>query len=309
VAQHTSRSDTWFSAARATQPNTEAETVQAIRSTLTRGWIQVLFGGLILFYALNNVYQATGNPNFVPSLLVLGAFLVPVVLVLWVYEHPLPERIPPSAVAWNFLWGGVLGVIVAGMLEYDTYRTLGFLPLLAVGLIEEAAKLIVPLVFFLRWRYRSEMAGLLFGLASGMGFAALETLGYAFTALIASRGNVGLAEFVLLVRGFLSPAGHAAWTALVTATLWRERVHHGHAGLTRATLGAYLLAVALHTLWDTFQIKSSVTRVDWLGIEVLSALVALSSVTLLARRYREAGRQAVAAASAARGSQRSGSPS
>jgi hypothetical protein len=103
VAQHTSRSDTWFSAARATQPNTEAETVQAIRCTLTRGWIQVLFGGLILFYALNNVYQATGNPNFVPSLLVLGAFLVPVVLVLWVYEHPLPERIPPSAVAWNFL--------------------------------------------------------------------------------------------------------------------------------------------------------------------------------------------------------------
>jgi hypothetical protein len=86
-------------------------------------------------------------------------------------------------------------------------------------------------------------------------------------------------------------------------------VHHGHAGLTRANLGAYLLAVALHTLWDTFQIMSSVTRVDWLGIEVLSALVALSSVTLLARRYQEARRQAVAAASAASGSQRSGSPS
>ncbi|MBO9360371.1 MAG: hypothetical protein J7450_12535, partial [Thermomicrobium sp.] len=102
---------------------------------------------------------------------------------------------------------------------------------------------------------------------------------------------------------------HAAWTALVTATLWRERVHHGHAGLTRATLGAYLLAVALHTLWDTFQIMSSVTRVDWLGIEVLSALVALSSVTLLARRYQEARRQAVAAASAMSGSQQSGSTS
>lgn len=283
--------------------------MQAIRSTLARGWFQILIGGIVLFYALNNVYQATGNPNFVPSLLVLGAFLVPVVLVLWAYEHPLPERIPPSAVVWNFLWGGALGVIIAGALEYDTYRTLGFLPLLAVGLIEETAKLIVPLVFFLRWRYRSEMAGLLFGLASGMGFAALETLGYGFTALIASRGNIGVAEFVLLVRGFLSPAGHAAWTALVTATLWRERLQHGHAGLTRATLGAFLLAVALHTLWDTFQVMSNATRVDWLGIEVLSALVALMSVTLLARRYREARRQAVAAASAISGSQRNGSPS
>jgi len=178
-----------------------------------------------------------------------------------------------------------------------------------VGFIEESARLVVSLVFSLRWRYRSEMARLSFGLASGIGFAALETLGSSITALIASRGNVGLAEFVLLVRGVLSPAGHSAWTAIVTATLWRERVHHGHARLTRATLGAYLLALALHTLLDTFQIMSSVTRVDWLGIEVLTALVTLSSVTLLARRYREAGRQAVAAASAARGSQRSGSAS
>jgi len=283
--------------------------VQAIRATLARGWFQVLIGGIVLFYMLNDVYQATGNPNFVPSLLVLGAFLVPVVLVLWAYEHPLPERIPPSAVVWNFLWGGALGVIIAGTLEYDTYRTLGFLPLLAVGLIEETAKLIVPLVFFLLWRYRSEMAGLLFGLASGMGFAALETLGYGFTALLASRGNIGLAEFVLLVRGFLSPAGHAAWTALVTATLWRERQHHGRAGLTRATLGTYLLAVALHTLWDTFQVMSTVTRIDWLGIEGVSAAIALLSIALLARRYREARRQAVAAASAISGSQRNGSPS
>jgi len=274
-----------------------------------RAWAQVLLGGIVLFVLVNRIYQNTQNPNLLPSLLVLGAFLVPVSLVLWAYEHPLPEPIPPSAIVWNFLWGGALGVAVASTLEYDTYRALGVLPLLAVGFIEEAAKLLVPFVFFLRWRYRSEMAGLLFGLASGMGFAALETLGYGFTALIASRGNVGLAEFVLLVRGFLSPAGHAAWTALITATLWRERLRHGHAGLTRATAGAFLLAVALHTLWDTFQVMSTVTRVDWLGIELVSAGVALASLFLLARRYREARRQAVAVASAASGSQRNGSPS
>lgn len=118
-----------------------------------------------------------------------------------------------------------------------------------------------------------------------------------------------MAEFVLLVRGLLSPAGHAAWTALVASTLWRERARHGHAGLTRATLGAFLLAVALHTLWDTFQIMSSATFVDWLGLELVSGFIALLSITLLVRRYREARRQAVAAASAANGSQRNGSPS
>ncbi len=275
---------------------------------VSRDWFQILIGGIVLFYALNRVLQTTQNPNFIPALLVLGAFLIPVVLVLWVYEHPLPEAIPPSAVVWNFLWGGALGVIIAGTLEYDTYRALGFLPLLLVGMIEESAKLLVPFLFFLRWRYRSEMAGLLFGLASGMGFAALETLGYGFTALIASRGNVGLAEFVLLVRGLLSPAGHAAWTALITATLWRERTRHGHIGLTQSTASAFLLAVALHTLWDTFQLMSTITFVDWLGLELLSAGIALLSVVLLVQRYREARRQAVAAASAANGSQRNGSP-
>ncbi len=119
---------------------------------------------------------------------------------------------------WNCLWGGALGVLVAATLEWDTERALGVLPLLAVGLIEETAKLLFPLLYLVCWRFRSELAGFLFSLAREMVFAALERLGYGFTALIASRGNVGLAEFVLLVRGLLSPAGHAAWTALVTST-------------------------------------------------------------------------------------------
>lgn len=251
-------------------------------------WFQVLLSGVILFYLLNRAFALTGNPNLVPSLLVLGAFLVPIVLVLWAYEHPLPEPIPPSAIVWNFLWGGALGVIVASILEYDTYRSLGVMPLLAVGLIEETAKVLVPLLFFVRARYRSEMAGLLFGLASGMGFASLETLGYGFTALIASRGNIGLVEFVLLVRGLLSPAGHAAWTGLLTATLWRERQLHGHGGITRATLRTFVLVVFLHALWDTLQMMRGPTFVSWLGLELSSALVAVLSLSLLVRQYREA---------------------
>src|SRR3712207_8163009 len=46
------------------------------------------------------------------------------------------------ALAVCFLWGGVLGTVVAGTLEYDVARALGFLPKLAIGLIEESAKLI-----------------------------------------------------------------------------------------------------------------------------------------------------------------------
>jgi protease PrsW len=43
-----------------------------------------------------------------------------------------------------FLWGGVLGTVVAGVLEYEVARTLSLLPKLLIGLIEESAKLIVP---------------------------------------------------------------------------------------------------------------------------------------------------------------------
>ena len=87
------------------------------------------------------------------------------------------------------------------------------------------------------------------GVAVGTGFAVLETMGYAFVALLQSGGNVGAAEQTLFIRGLLSPAGHAAWTGLTCWGLWRfvlEPTGKRFAGF----LGMYALAVALHTTWD-----------------------------------------------------------
>jgi protease PrsW len=84
---------------------------------------------------------------------------------------------------------------------------LGFLPTLGIGLIEESAKLIVPLVFYFIGRYRSEAAGIVLGVASGMGFAAFETMGYGFVSLVQSGGNIGIVDVVLLIRGLTAPAG------------------------------------------------------------------------------------------------------
>ena len=87
-------------------------------------------------------------------------------------------------------FGGIVGGVTAGVLEYSTMRRLGTLPMLAVGLIEEAAKLIAPLVVLLFTRYRRPADGLLVGVAAGAGFAVLETMGYAFVTLIQSGGNL-----------------------------------------------------------------------------------------------------------------------
>jgi protease PrsW len=95
---------------------------------------------------------------------------------------------------------------------------------------------------------------------------------------------------VLLVRGLTSPAGHMSWTGLVCAVLWRERVKAGHATVNWRVVGAFLVVVVLHALWDTFAGIQSSTLMEFLSVEFLSLLVALVSLTLLIRRVREARR-------------------
>jgi RsiW-degrading membrane proteinase PrsW (M82 family) len=95
-------------------------------------------------------------------------------------------------------------------------------------------------------------------------------------------------EEVLIFRGLTSPAGHLAWTGIVAAVLWRERLRAGRPN--GRVLGAFLTAVLLHALWDTVAgVKSSGAAgysVGWL----LSLFVAVASLVLLIRRVREARR-------------------
>ena len=125
-----------------------------------------------------------------------------------------------------------------------------------------------------------------------MGFAALETMGYGFMALLQSQGNLVVLDEVLLARGLTSPAGPAAWTGLDCAVLWRERKRAGHAVVNAKVLGAFVTAVALHTLWDTFSLLGGSSFVESVGLELLSLLIAIVSLTLLIRRVREASREA-----------------
>lgn len=115
---------------------------------LRRRWLQIFVSGLVLLYLVERTLVATSNPNFVPSVILLGAFLVPVTFVAYLYERLPDWDVPLPVMAVCFLWGGVLGTVVAGTLEYDVARALGFLPKLAIGVIEESAKLMVPLAFY-----------------------------------------------------------------------------------------------------------------------------------------------------------------
>lgn len=218
-------------------------------------WLGVLVVGLILYFTVLRTLIRTQNPNFVPPLILLGATVVPLAFLTFAQARTGRWQVPASTLVVSAFFGGVIGTVVAGSLEYDTLRRLGMLPMLFVALIEESAKLIVPIVLLFtvlaRHGRRVPSDGLVIGVAAGMGFAALETMGYAFTALLSSQGNITAVEETLFIRGLTAPAGHTAWTGLTAGALWALL----SAPSTKRVLefiGTFLGAVILHTLWDTF---------------------------------------------------------
>jgi len=215
-------------------------------------WAVVLVVGVALFEVVRRVLIHTQNPNLVPSLILLGATVAPATFVTFILGRRLPYDISGGTIGVVAFLAGVIGVVTAGLLEYDTLSDLGVLPMVAVGLIEEAAKLIVPAALLLGLhQYRSPSDGLLVGVAAGAGFAALETMGYAFVTLISSRGNLSAVDSVLVLRGLLSPAAHMAWTGLTATALWYAAVHGWKAGAVLRFIAVFALAVALHATWDS----------------------------------------------------------
>jgi RsiW-degrading membrane proteinase PrsW (M82 family) len=235
-------------------------------------WLLVLVLGVAAYLLVLRTLVATDNPNFVPSLILLGSIVVPSTVL--VYAATGGRRIVVSAglLAVTAILGGVFGTVAAGTLEYDTLRRLGATPMIMVGLIEEASKLVVPVVVLLAVRRRDPRAGVIIGVASGMGFATLETMGYGFTALLTQR-SVAAVEETLLLRALLSPAGHVAWTGLTVAALWAVpgATRKGRAVLR--TVATFVAAVLLHAAWDGFD--NLIVHVVVGGVSFLALMITI----------------------------------
>jgi len=48
-------------------------------------WFQLFAGGTLLFFGAEQTLKFTGNINFVPTVILLGAFVVPVAFVAFFY--------------------------------------------------------------------------------------------------------------------------------------------------------------------------------------------------------------------------------
>lgn len=108
------------------------------RTAPRRAWPRVFGTGLVLWVLSAFVTYLTGNPNLIPTLVLLGSFLVPVTFVTWAFERRNTGEITGELVFRLFVVGGVLGVLGASVLETYLLHPSPWL-YLGVGLIEEAS--------------------------------------------------------------------------------------------------------------------------------------------------------------------------
>jgi len=211
-------------------------------------WWKTLIGGFVLWLATVMVTMLTRNVNLVPTVILLGSFLVPFVAALFAAERI--KGFTAVHLAMTFAVAGICGVLGASLLE----STLSASPWIyvLVGLIEEFVKIV--LLVIVGWRVVPKTAGqgALLGVAVGAGFAGFESAGYAFTAAI-TRDGVDIMGVVQteVFRALLSPVGHMLWTAVIGAAIFGVASGRPRFRPSWKIPVAFIGASLLHALWDS----------------------------------------------------------
>lgn len=215
-----------------------------------RIWLRMFGVGLALWVLAALVTYVTGNFILIPTLVLLGSFLVPVTFVAWAFEQRDSGEITAGLVFRAFVVGGVLGVLGASVLEAYLLNPSPWM-YFGVGFIEEAVKLGALALVTRRLAEKSMRDGMILGATVGFGFAAFESAGYALTSLFTPQG-LSLPDLVTteLLRGVLSPVGHGLWTAILGGILflWSTRRHFV---ISFPLMLAYIGVSLLHALWDS----------------------------------------------------------
>lgn len=264
-----------------------------------RGCLSTFLIGIALFVATTIVLFTTGNPNLYPTVILIGNFLIPVVFVVFLYDHQHLSELSPETIGRSFGVGGILGVLGASILETillprpaSPDQGLTFSTAFLVGLIEEGCKILAVIIVARRMHPRSQINGLLLGAAVGMGFAALESTGYAFTAFLTSQGHASASIISTVLRGLLAPFGHGTWTAILGAVLFRQSGPRNFR-ITLPVILTYLFVSLLHGLWDGFPLFLFPFVIPGVSIPVASVIIGILGLIVLATLYQRAIRQRI----------------
>ena len=252
-----------------------------IDPTKASAWVyfKILVFFLIAYIPTRIGFISYGNINFLPIMIMLAAFAVPVTVLMFFFEINLFRNIPFYKVIKYFVLGGALSLILAilyfSLPYFDANATTQtYMGALLIGLVEEAAKAVIVAVFLFKSKKSNYILdGLLIGAAVGAGFAAFETAGY----ILKFGLNSGLQAMleIIKLRGFLAPGGHVAWAAIEGAALMYvkgfDKLDKKHINDRRFLL-ICLIPVVLHGVWDMpieapyYLVQLTMTVLAWLVI-------------------------------------------
>ncbi len=236
-------------------------------------WWLVFGVGLLLWVAAVAATYVTGDPILLPTVVLLGSFLVPVTAVVWYLDHDPSLYLSPRRVLSAFLVAGVVGVLGASVLEYYLLSN-GPVGTFEVGFIEELVKAALILVVAIGIRTFHIRDGMVLGAAVGFGFAALESSGYALVSLFVVQGHqlfLSLTSLVTteLLRGVLAPFAHGAWSAVIGGAIFAAARRRGHLSMSGSVLIAYVGMSVLHGLFDSISSPIAYAVVCLVGLFVV----------------------------------------
>lgn len=238
-------------------------------------FIAGLVGVLILYAA-----------GLITAAILVSAFLVPVLYLIYLYEAQVYRDEPALVLAFT-IGGGLLVGIVVTLFERLIYNPFQYVPnplgaaTVSVGavailgfvvpIIQEALKPIPAFFLPNRADFPETIDGLVFGIASGLGFSVAETL-IGFSSTLASLPpHVAPGNWIydLATIAVFQPLLQGTATGMIVATIWRFR----RGRLAGRELGAVAMAVLAHIAFSTGTVLMKETATNPLFIILWQAVV------------------------------------
>jgi len=207
--------------------------------------------------------------------LAAAAALVPVSLLLLTWEMNVPRNISLYEVLGIFAVGGILSIAATFVLaQFDSTEGAQWAPL-----TEEPAKLLIIYLYLKKKDQKYILNGVLVGMAVGVGFATMETLGYNFRYTLTEGISAGLE--VARRRAMLGLGGHGTWAALYGGGLvmakGNEKIAPAHL-LKRPVLTSFGAAFTMHFLHNLYTPKLGDLKYVALTIVAMALLLRIMKI-------------------------------
>jgi RsiW-degrading membrane proteinase PrsW (M82 family) len=256
-----------------------------------------------------------------PVAIMVAAFAIPIVYVLYLYDVNLWEDEPIPVVVAAFLLTGVLAAVFTWLwsdqigLSLDTIGSNDAGPvgrdllilLLLVPVVSVLIQQVGPLYLASRPRYDDLMDGFTFGVVAGVGFACFETLvlhwGWISGGFAGPGSGAGTWISIVVLQGFVKPLIYGSAAGLAVAEF--SGLGEKYDGFTARWVIGVLQAIVVNALFQggVYLLGFVGGQGSWIGavLGVIWGLLLLGALIVLVRTVLHKGLLEAALESAARG--------